>query len=91
MLTTLMISTANPPGSAGTKPSGNSDGQPHRRLPSNLTCAMGMLNGGCLIHEVPYLTNAVTQYRDYSAQEAQLVPRPAMAVFEYNERTTATA
>jgi hypothetical protein len=39
----------------------------------NLTCAMGMrINGGCLIHEVPYLTNVVTQYRDYSAQEAQL-------------------
>ena len=77
LLTTLMISTGKP-----------TRQQPWNETPSgeflmvsrtgdfpagNLTCAMGMrINGGCLIHEVPYLTNAVTQYRDYSAQEAQL-------------------
>lgn len=77
LLTTLAISTGKP-----------TRQQPWNETPSgeflmisrtgdfpagNLTCAMGMrINGGSLIHEVPYLTNPVTLYRDYSAQEAQL-------------------
>ncbi len=77
LMTTLVISTGKP-----------TRQQPWNETPSgeflmvsrtgdfpagNLTCAMGMrINGGSLIHEVPYLTNAVTGYRDYSAQEAQL-------------------
>ncbi len=77
LLTTLLISTGKP-----------TQQQPWNETPSgeflmisrtgdfpagNLTCAMGMrINGGALIHEVPYLTNATTGYRDYSAQESQL-------------------
>ena len=39
----------------------------------NMTCAMGMrINGGSLIHEVPYLTNATTGYKDYSFSERVL-------------------
>ncbi|MGI6688274.1 MAG: L,D-transpeptidase [Christensenellales bacterium] len=39
----------------------------------NLVCRMAMrINGGCLIHEVPYIENISTGYWDYSSQEAQL-------------------
>lgn len=39
----------------------------------NLVCAMAMrINGGALIHEVPYILNEATQYKDYSIQERQL-------------------
>lgn len=39
----------------------------------NLVCRMAMrINGGSLIHEVPYIVNEKTGYWDYSSQEAQL-------------------
>lgn len=39
----------------------------------NLVCRMAMrINGGALIHEVPYILNESTGYWDYSSQEAQL-------------------
>jgi lipoprotein-anchoring transpeptidase ErfK/SrfK len=39
----------------------------------NLVCRMAMrINGGALIHEVPYIENQSTGYWDYSSQEAQL-------------------
>lgn len=39
----------------------------------NLYCDMGMrINGGCLIHEVPYIENKATGYHDYSTQEPLL-------------------
>ncbi len=39
----------------------------------NLVCRMAMrINGGSLIHEVPYIENQSTGYWDYSSQEAQL-------------------
>lgn len=39
----------------------------------NLVCRMAMrINGGALIHEVPYILNERTGYWDYSSQEAQL-------------------
>ena len=39
----------------------------------NLVCRMSMrINGGALIHEVPYILNESTGYWDYSSQEAQL-------------------
>lgn len=39
----------------------------------NLVCRMAMrINGGSLIHEVPYIENTSTGYWDYSLQEAQL-------------------
>lgn len=39
----------------------------------NLVCRMSMrINGGYLIHEVPYIVNQSTGYWDYSSQEAQL-------------------
>lgn len=39
----------------------------------NMYCDMAMrINGGSLIHEVPYIENAATKYKDYSAFEAQL-------------------
>ena len=39
----------------------------------NLVCRMSMrINGGNLIHEVPYILNERTGYWDYSSQEAQL-------------------
>ncbi|MDO5022815.1 MAG: L,D-transpeptidase family protein [Eubacteriales bacterium] len=39
----------------------------------NLYCDMGMrINGGCLIHEVPYIENLSTGYHDYSTQEPLL-------------------
>lgn len=39
----------------------------------NLVCRMSMrINGGVLIHEVPYILNTATGYWDYSSQEAQL-------------------
>ncbi len=39
----------------------------------NLVCRMSMrINGGVLIHEVPYILNTSTGYWDYSSQEAQL-------------------
>ncbi len=39
----------------------------------NLYCDMGMrINGGCLIHEVPYIENKSTGYHDYSTQEPLL-------------------
>ncbi len=39
----------------------------------NLVCRMAMrINGGSLIHEVPYIVNQTTGYWDYSSQEAQL-------------------
>ncbi|NLX83810.1 MAG: L,D-transpeptidase [Clostridiales bacterium] len=39
----------------------------------NLVCRMSMrINGGALIHEVPYILNERTGYWDYSSQESQL-------------------
>lgn len=39
----------------------------------NLVCRMAMrVNGGALIHEVPYIVNQSTGYWDYSSQERQL-------------------
>ena len=39
----------------------------------NLVCRMAMrINGGALIHEVPYILNESTGHWDYSSQEAQL-------------------
>lgn len=39
----------------------------------NLYCDMAMrVNGGSLMHEVPFITNESTGYKDYSAQESQL-------------------
>lgn len=39
----------------------------------NLVCRMAMrVNGGALIHEVPYIVNESTGYWDYSSQERQL-------------------
>ena len=39
----------------------------------NLVCRMAMrINGGALIHEVPYILNERTGHWDYSSQEAQL-------------------
>ena len=39
----------------------------------NLYCDMGMrINGGCLIHEVPYILNEATNYKDYSSEEWKL-------------------
>ncbi len=39
----------------------------------NLTCAMGMrINGGCLIHEVPYIYNEKYDVKDYSYCEPEL-------------------
>lgn len=39
----------------------------------NMYCDMGMrINGGCLIHEVPYIENTTTKYKDYSPFESQL-------------------
>lgn len=39
----------------------------------NMYCDMAMrINGGSLIHEVPYIENAVTKYKDYSPFEPQL-------------------
>ena len=77
LLTTLIVSTGNP-----------TRQQPWNETPSgeylmvsrmgdfpagNLTCGMGMrINGGTAIHEVPYLTNAVTGARDYSISERVL-------------------
>lgn len=77
LLTTLIISTGKP-----TKQ------QPWNETPSgeylmvsrvgdfnagNLVCKMGMrINGGTLIHEVPYIQNLTTGYADYSSQERVL-------------------
>lgn len=42
-------------------------------LSGNLYCDYGMrVNGGSLLHEVPYITNASNGYKDYSRQESQL-------------------
>lgn len=42
-------------------------------LSGNMVCGMGMrINGGCLIHEVPYIVNQTTGYKDYSSQERVL-------------------
>ena len=39
----------------------------------NLVCAMGMrINGGSLMHEVPYILNEATNYKDYSYTEKYL-------------------
>lgn len=39
----------------------------------NLYCDMAMrINGGCLIHEVPYIMNEATNYKDYSSEEWKL-------------------
>lgn len=39
-------------------------------LAGNLVCSMSMrINGGSLIHEVPYIVNESTGYKDYSSQE----------------------
>lgn len=39
----------------------------------NLVCRMAMrINGGALIHEVPYILNESSGYWDYSSQESQL-------------------
>lgn len=39
----------------------------------NLVCRMALrINGGALIHEVPYIVNQSTGYWDYSSQESQL-------------------
>lgn len=39
----------------------------------NMYCDMAMrINGGSLIHEVPYIENPTTKYKDYSAFESQL-------------------
>lgn len=39
----------------------------------NLYCDMSMrINGGCLIHEVPYILNEATNYKDYSSEEWKL-------------------
>ena len=39
----------------------------------NLVCRMALrINGGVLIHEVPYIENTTTGYWDYASQEAQL-------------------
>lgn len=39
----------------------------------NLYCDMAMrINGGALIHEVPYILNEATNYKDYSSEEAKL-------------------
>lgn len=77
LFTTLIISTGNP-----TKQ------QPWNETPAgeylmvsrvgdflagNLVCPMGMrINGGSLIHEVPYILNETTGWKDYSIQERQL-------------------
>lgn len=42
-------------------------------LAGNLVCGMAMrINGGALIHEVPYIVNESTGYKDYSSQERVL-------------------
>jgi len=42
-------------------------------LAGNLVCPMGMrINGGSLLHEVPYILNQTTGWKDYSIQERQL-------------------
>ena len=42
-------------------------------LAGNLVCSMSMrINGGSLIHEVPYIVNESTGYKDYSSQERVL-------------------
>ena len=42
-------------------------------LAGNLVCSMAMrINGGSLIHEVPYIVNENTGYKDYSSQERVL-------------------
>ena len=77
LFTTLIISTGKP-----------TTQQPWNETPSgeflmvsrvgdfmagNLVCGMGMrVDGGTLIHEVPYIVNESTGYRDYSSQERQL-------------------
>jgi hypothetical protein len=77
IFTELLISTGNP-----------TRQQPWNETPSgeflmvsrtgnfnagNLVCRMSMrINGGALIHEVPYIVNESTGYWDYSSQEAQL-------------------
>ncbi len=77
LFTTLIISTGKP-----TKQ------QPWNETPSgeylmvsrvgdfnagNLVCRMGMrINGGTLIHEVPYILNQTSGYADYSSQERVL-------------------
>ena len=39
----------------------------------NLYCDMAMrINGGALIHEVPFILNEATNYKDYSSEEAKL-------------------
>lgn len=77
LLTTLIISTGLP-----------TRQQPWNETPSgeylmvsrvgefnagNLVCPMAMrINGGMLIHEVPYILNTSTGYKDYSIQERVL-------------------
>ena len=77
LFTTLIVSTGKP-----------TSQQPWNETPSgeflmvsrvgdfmagNLVCGMGMrIDGGTLIHEVPYIVNETTGYRDYSSQERVL-------------------
>ena len=77
LFTTLIVSTGKP-----------TSQQPWNETPSgeflmvsrvgdfmagNLVCGMGMrIDGGTLIHEVPYIVNESTGYRDYSSQERVL-------------------
>lgn len=42
-------------------------------MAGNLVCAMGMrINGGSLMHEVPYILNEATNFKDYSYTEKYL-------------------
>ncbi|MHC1786363.1 MAG: L,D-transpeptidase [Christensenellales bacterium] len=42
-------------------------------MAGNLYCAMAMrINGGSLLHEVPYILNQTTGWKDYTIQERQL-------------------
>ena len=77
LFTTLIVSTGKP-----------TKAQPWNETPSgeflmvsrvgdfpagNLVCGMGMrIDGGTLIHEVPYIVNESTGYKDYSSQERVL-------------------
>ena len=77
LFTTLIVSTGKP-----------TKAQPWNETPSgeflmvsrvgdflagNLVCGMGMrIDGGTLIHEVPYIVNQSTGYKDYSSQERVL-------------------
>ncbi len=56
----------------------------------NLVCGMGMrINGGALIHEVPYILNEATLYKDYSLQEKQLGEKASHGCIRVQRRNNA--